>query len=185
MSLDHRQGSGSCLRDRAPTLAIAVVSVRDRSHARRAPISEVAFASKPILYLAQQTYLLVLVDVAHELAVSCVFEVAEIEAARDLRRLQMLLAQVSLHARIALNVYEVRSDFVVVLPVRALLQLITGGGQLLWQWHVLMFRELLGRLNLVRRDGGTARISAELRQALMACTNMGNATALVFWQTLS
>ena len=75
----------------------------------------------------------------------------------------MLLAQVSLHACIALNVYEVRSDFVVVLPVRALLQLIAGRGQLLWQWHVLMLRELLSRFYLVRRDGGTARISAELR----------------------
>ena len=163
MSLDHGQRSGCCLRDRASTLAIALVSVWDRSHARRAPISEVAFASKPILYLAQQTYLLVLVDVAHELAVSCVFEVAEIEAARVLCRQQMLLAQVSLHARIALNVYEVRSGFVVVLPVRALLQLIACRGQLLRKWHVLMFRELLSGLNLVRRDGGTARISAELR----------------------
>ena len=163
MPLDHRQGSGSCLRDRAPTLAIAVVSVRDCGHARRAPISEVAFASKPILNLAQQTYLLVLVDVVHELAVSCVFEVAEIEAPQVFCRQQMLLAQVFLHTCIALNVYEVRSDFVVVLPVRALLQLIAGRGQLLWQWHVLMLRELLSRFYLVRRDGGTARISAELR----------------------
>ena len=57
---------------------------------------------------------------------SCVFEVAEIEAARVLRRQQMLLARAALHACIALNIYEVRSDFVVVLPVRALLHLIAG-----------------------------------------------------------
>ena len=80
------------MRDWAPTLAIAIVSIRNRCHARRAPIPKVAFAPKPILYLAHQTYLLVLVDVFHELAVSCVFEVAEIEAARVLRRQQMLLA---------------------------------------------------------------------------------------------
>ena len=80
--LYHCQGSGRRLRDRAPTLAIIIqVSVWDRSHARRAPISQVAFTSKSVLYLAQQAYLLVLVDVVHELAVRCIIQIADIEAA--------------------------------------------------------------------------------------------------------